>query len=143
MIYLSQLHGKDILNIELELEKISLNNDFDIIIKDNEKNVYVSSSDFLDDFGEMNKIKHKVKYSIFNKDSIMYSDDNIDIRRIQDKSTGLNFILLTSNLDCGYKLYMRASISPIKASVQISNKLLYTMAGLSILMSGIVISIIT
>ena len=119
----------DFINFDLELEKMALNNNFDIIIRDT--------------FGEMNEIRYKVSYNIFNKDNIMYSDETKTIRKIQDKKTGLSFIFLSSQLDCGHKLYIRIAISPIKDSIQISNKLLYIIAGLSILIGGIVISVIT
>ncbi len=134
----------DFINFDLELEKMALNNNFDIIIRDkNDNNIYVSNKDFLDTFGEMNEIRYKVSYNIFNKDNIMYSDEAKTIRKIQDKKTGLSFIFLSSQLDCGHKLYIRIAISPIKDSIQISNKLLYIIAGLSILIGGIVISVIT
>ena len=116
----------DFINFDLELEKMALNNNFDIIIRDkNDNNIYVSNKDFLDTFGEMNEIRYKVSYNIFNKDNIMYSDETKTIRKIQDKKTGLSFIFLSSQLDCGHKLYIRIAISPIKDSIQISNKLLY------------------
>ena len=84
----------DFINFDLELEKMALNNNFDIIIRDkNDNNIYVSNKDFLDTFGEMNEIRYKVSYNIFNKDNIMYSDETKTIRKIQDKKTGLKITI--------------------------------------------------
>ena len=85
-------------NYELELEKISVNNNFEILILNGEEEVYKTNKNYLQDFGTINEIKYEVKYSIFNKSDIVYSEDGINIRRIKDKKTGVNYILLKGKL---------------------------------------------
>ena len=69
----------------LELEKIAVNNSFEILILNGEETVYDTNKNFVSEFGTINDITYEVKYSIFNKSDIMYSDGNISIRKIVDK----------------------------------------------------------
>lgn len=92
--------GTSEVDIELELERMAVNNDFDIMIKDNQNNIYVSNKDFLESIGEIEEINRSIEYSVFNKENVMYATRNLNIRNIQDKNTGVSFILLVSKLDC-------------------------------------------
>lgn len=129
----------------LELEKIALNNNFDILILNEENEIYASNNNFLPNFNENNlvEIKHEVPYSIFNKSDIMYAKDGVTIRKIQDRRNGLSFILLDANLNNENSLYIRMPITPIKESVDLSNKFLALMAFVTIGLSGIAILVMT
>lgn len=120
--------------IELELEKISINNNFDILIKsDNNINIYSSNRDFI------SNLDTKIKIDTNN---IIYSNDKINIKRTSNFSNGLTYILLTSTLDNGYLLYIRMPVASIQESVKISNSFLYLIGGITIIVSGIVVLII-
>ncbi|HIT71125.1 MAG TPA: HAMP domain-containing protein [Candidatus Scatovivens faecipullorum] len=129
---------------ELELEKIAINNNFEILIIGTDNNlVYSTNKNFVEDFGEINEIKYEVKYSIFNKSEILYSKENITIRRIKDKKNGIPYILLDGKLDSGDKIYIRLPITPIQDSVNISNRFIYIIGIATIVLGAIAITFIT
>ena len=124
-------------NFKDELDRISIKNNFDIIIKDQSDNaVYLSNKDFLSnirviiDFWGINK---KQEYKILEE------NDKLEIRNIKDTETSANYILLSGKLDKGYGVYIRIPISSIQESVRISNRFLYLIAGIVIVVGGIAI----
>lgn len=127
----------------LELEKLSLTNNFDIIIKKGEEEIYATNKDFSGDFGEIPEVKYDVPYNVFRQDDIMYANEKVTIRKIQDKKNGINFILLTGTLDNGDEIWIRMPITLIKESVEISNKFLYLIALIAVVLGGIAITWIT
>lgn len=124
-------------SIEDELDKISISNNFDIIVKDtNNVAVYLSNKDFLSnirriiDFWGMDR-KHEYQ--------ILETTDELEIRRIKDTETRISYILLTGKLDNGYTTYIRLPISSIQESVRISNSFLYVIATIVIIVGGIAV----
>ena len=124
-------------NIEDELDQISIKNNFDIIIKQQQGNiVYMSNKDFLSnikivmEFWGMNK---KQDYQIIEE------TDDLQIRIIKDTETKVNYIMLSGRLDNGYETYIRIPLSSIQESVRISNRFLYTIATIIIIVGGIAI----
>lgn len=70
------------INIELELEKIAINNNFDILIKNNNNiSIYSTDKDFLSNINKINTITSFVPKT--NKE-IIYKNDKILIRRVED-----------------------------------------------------------
>lgn len=70
------------INIELELEKIAVNNNFDILIKnDNNISVYSTDKDFLSTLNRINTIT-----SFFPRENqdVLYKNNNILIRKVED-----------------------------------------------------------
>lgn len=131
------------IDLELELEKIAVNNDFDIIIKtDSGINIYTSNKDFSSTIGKINEIETTFS-NWFSPKTILYKDSSIIIRRTQDSKNGLNFILLSGNLDNNYVLYIRMPISSIRESVKISNRFFYLIGGIAIIIGSIAVSIIS
>lgn len=124
-------------DIEYELDQISIKNNFDIIIK-NQQGIamYLSNKDFLAnmkivmDFWGVNKGKEA---------QIIEETDDSQIRIIKDTETKINYIMLSGKLDNGYETYIRIPLSSIQESVRISNKFLYTIAGIIIIVGGIAI----
>ena len=124
-------------NLEDELDKISIKNNFDIIIKNREDvAVYLSNKDFLSDmqvvidfFGMYQRQQHQ----------ILEQTEDIEIRKIIDTETKINYILLSGKLDNGYGTYIRIPLSSIQESVRISNSFLYTIAFIIIIIGGIAI----
>lgn len=136
--YNSSIESAD---IEIELEKIAINNNFDILIKTDEGlSIYTSNRDFLSTIGEMNAMSSS---KIIDKNDLLYSNSKLTIRKINDKVNGLSFILLSSVLDNGYSLYIRIPVASIKDSVNISNQFLYLIGGLTILIAGVMASYIS
>ena len=108
-----------------ELEKMALNNNFDIlIIKNNGEVLFSSAENFLPNFTDLKEVKYDVAYNIFNKNDILYSTEEITISNVQDKKFGLDFIVLSGKISESTKAYIRISIAPITDSVQISNQFL-------------------
>ncbi len=131
------------INIELELEKAAVNNNFDIIIKsDSGINIYTSNKDFSSTIGKITEIETSAS-SWFSPKTVLYKDDNIIIRRTQDSKNGLNFILLSGNLQNGYIVYIRIPISSIRESVKISNNFSYLIGGIAIIIGGFVVLVIS
>ena len=126
-------------NIETELEKISVKNNFDILIKDNNGiNVYTTNKSFTSVIGTINDIIDK-----FNEGKEIESNDKFSIRKQRDFKNGISYIMLSGKLDNGYYLYIRIPVSSIQDSVKISNNFLLLMAGFTILIASIMVSIVS
>lgn len=137
------------INIEDELNKIAIKNDFDILIMNN-KNILVFSSDksFSSTVNKINEIILDTQNQAFfnNKllsNHIIYQDEKTIIRRIIDEKNSMNYIFLSALLDNGDILYIRIQVASIQESVQISNRLLIFIGGISILIAGILASFIS
>ena len=127
------------IDINSELEKIAVRNNFDILIKNDENiNVFTSNKDFLSTFGEMNAIRN-----IKNNGQLIEQNNNFVIKKLKDNKTGVSYILLYANLDNGYLLYIRIPVSSIEESVKISNNFLYLIAGFTILISAVIVSFVS
>lgn len=126
-------------NIETELEKMSMKNNFDILIKDNNGiNVYTTNKNFTSVIGTINDIIDK-----FNEGKELETNDKFSIRKQRDIKTGLSYIMLSGKLENGYFLYIRIPLTSIQDSVTISNNFLLLMAGFTILIASIMVSIVS
>ena len=136
--YNSEDQNKD---LESELDKIAINNNFEILIKD-EKNIsiYSSSKDFFPSISEILKplFKEESKNSYILKETKNYT-----ISRYTDKSTSISYIMLVANLDNSYSLYIKMPVTSIEESVKISNEFLSIIAFFVILIGGTVLSIVS
>lgn len=129
------------IDLETQLEKIAINNNFDILIRNNQNvNVYTSNRDFYSALGQMNEMTSR-----FNTDSgeILENSEDFNIKKIKDNKTGITYILLSAILDNGYLLYIRIPITSIQESVKISNNFLYLMAGFAILIAAVIVSYVS
>ena len=124
---------------EENLEKISINNNFDILIKTDENiTIYSTNKDYIGMLKEFGKL------TPFNNNNYYPEEgENYTIKSVQDTATGIKYILLIGNLDNGYALYIRVSIPSIRESVRISNKFLYTIAIFIIIIGGVIVSYIS
>lgn len=126
--------------IEAELEKIAINNNFDILIQsENDISIYSTNRDFLSNINEINAINSILQRS----KNIVYKNEKVIVRKFEDKTSGITFLMFTAKLDNGYKLYIRMPFASIHESVKISNKFLYLIGGFTILVGGIVVSFIS
>ena len=128
-------------DIESELEKLSVKNNFDILVKDNNGiNVYTTNKNFSSVIGSINDILDNFNT---NKGKKLESNDKFVIKKQQDLKNGLSYIMLSGKLDNGYYLYIRIPVTSIQDSVKISNNFLLLMAGFTILIASIMVSIVS
>ena len=122
-------------SIELELEKIAINNNFNILITNNNSvNIYNSSKDFKQYMLNLDRI---------DKSKVLYDEDNAIIIEAKDYSSGINFLVLIGKLDNGGMSYIRMPLSSIKDSVKISNNFLYSIGVITVIISGVAMLIIS
>ncbi len=128
-------------DLESQLEKIAINNNFDILIKNDQNvNVYTSNKDFFSAFGQMSEMTNKLNT---NLGEVIEENDEVTIKKILDHKNGITYILLSAMLDNGYLLYIRIPITSIQESVKISNNFLYLMAGFAILIAAVIVSYVS
>ena len=126
--------------IESELDKISVMQNFDITIKNNNhENVYSSEKNF---FSAMEENKEINKFQI-NSGETLEKNEKYTLKKLKDNRNGLTYILLSGKLNNGYYLYLRIPITAIQDSVKISNNFLYVIAGFTILIGGVLITVIS
>lgn len=125
-----------------ELEKISINNNFEILIKtgDGITTIYNTNKDYLGVIKDFNRL---VK-GIDDKDlEVLEENGKFDIKKVRDTGNNINYLMLSGTLDNGYMLFIRIPITSIQESVRISNKFLYSIAIFVILLGGIVVSYVS
>lgn len=140
-----------IIDLEEELNRIAIKNDFDILMV-NSENILIYSSDknlssTVSKINEMilnNRNQSMIiEGNISTKSHIIYQSDKVMIRRIIDEKNSMNYIFLSSTLDNGNVLYIRIQVASIQESVQISNRLLIFIGSISILIAGILASFLS
>ena len=139
-------------DMENELEKISVKNDFDILVMDHENIMLFSSNrNFAASINKINEMIFSAQDQNFvtnekrntNNNRIIFESDKATIRRIFDEKNGMNYIFLSATLDNGNLLYIRIQVASIQESVEISNRLLILIGGVSILIASILASFIS
>lgn len=129
------------IDLESQLETMAINNDFDILIKNDQNvNIYTSNKDFFSTLGEMNEMTSRFNA---NSGEIIENEEKFNIKKIKDNKNGITYILLSATLDNGYLLYVRMPITSIQESVKISNNFLYLMAGFTILIAAVIVSYVS
>lgn len=139
------------MNIEEELNHIALKNDFDILIQGKESIlIFSSDKNLTSSINKMNEIilnstaqSFIVNGKVTSNQRIIYQSDKVTIRRMIDERNSMNYILLSATLDNGNILYIRIQVASIEESVQISNRLLILIGGISILIAGVLASFIS
>jgi len=122
-------------NAELEIEKIAINNNFNIIITDNRNiTLFNSNKDFNQYMQKLDRI---------DRSKVLYDEEDAVIIEAKDYKSGINFLMLIGKLDNGDIAYIRMPLSSIKDSVKISNNFLYSIAVITVIISGIAILIIS
>ncbi len=120
---------------ELELEKLAINNNLNILITSNSNFViYNSNKEFKEYLQGQEKIENG---------KVLYKTDNAYIVEAKDTKSEINFLMLVGVLDNNNIVYIRMPISSIKDSVKISNNFLYSLGIITVIISGIAILIIS
>ena len=126
--------------ISNELEKIAAKNGFDILIRNgNNQSIYTSNKDFYYSIGQMFVLSSKN----FRGETLLETDGNYKISESKDTGTNIKYIILTANLDNGYKIFVRMPITSIEESVKISNKFLYIIAIFVVIFGGIIVAVVS
>lgn len=136
-------HYTSLSNIDLEtqLEKMAINNNFDILIKNDQNvNVYTSNKDFFSTLGQMKEMTSRFNS---NLGETIEKGEDFTIKKIKDTKNDITYILLSATLDNDYLLYIRIPITSIQESVKISNNFLYLMAGFAILIAAVIVSYVS
>ena len=128
------------INLEDELKNTAIKNNIDILIKEESDSTVISTNREFFSIGSNLNIGAIMSKNIGN---IVYSKDNIVIKKMKDEKNGLHYIVLFGILDNGFKLFIRIPISAIQESVRISNNLLIFIGGIVILISGILASLVS
>lgn len=127
------------IEIEEELKRIAYNNNFDIFIETNTNTIIFSTDKDL--FSAMDMLSQANNFE--NSSKPVYSNDKIEIRKVNDSRNNISYILLSGNLDNGYYLYISIPAVPIEESVQISNQALIIIGAIIIIISAIIASYIS
>ena len=138
-----KIEEKDSEKYKSDLEKLCINNNFELVILDGENVVYASKDNFVPEFGTINKINYEIAYSIFNKTDLMYSKDDIGIRKMTNKENGIHYIILDSKLENGNLFYVCTPLAPMQESAALSNRFIYVLGFAAIILGGIAIMFIT
>ena len=126
-------------SIEDELKRIAFNNNFDIFIE-TDQNIIIFSTD-RDFFSTINMVVTNQNFE--NNQNLIYSDEKVEIRRIDDSENNISYILLAGMLDNGYNLYIRIPAVPIEQSVQISNQALILIGFIIVIISAFIASYVS
>lgn len=124
-----------------KLDTIAINNNFDILIRDDKNvSIYSSNKDYFSTIGE-------IVMSIFKEEreqtDILKKTEKYTISRFRDSKKNINYIMLIAQLDNSYNLYIRMPVASIEESVKISNEFLYIIAVFIIIIGGMVVSIVS
>ena len=129
------------LDLEDEMEKIAVKNNFDILIKNDQNvNVYTSNKDFFSTFSQMSEMTNEFDS---NFGEVIERNEDFVIKKMKDSKNGITYIVLASMLDNDYFLYVRIPITSIQESVKISNNFLYLMAGFAILIAAVIVTYVS
>ena len=136
--YLSSSQLSDT-KIELELEKIAINNNFSIVITDeNNMSIYSSNKDYKEYMIGGERGNEKI-----DKGKIAYHKDNTYILEMKDMKNGITFLMLISKMDNGEGIYIRMPVSSITENAKISNQFLYRIGAITLIISGVLAYILS
>lgn len=125
-----------------KLSKMAFENNYEIIIKNEDEIVFSNSVDFSKDF-DLNIVKSKIEYSIFNLEDVIYSNGKINVSLEKDNKYDIDFMLLFGKLDSGEEIYLRTSMNSIYNMIKASNRFLGVSSILVIIFGGIIIFFVT
>ena len=124
-----------------ELDKLSIKNNFDILIKDTQNiSIYSSNKDF---YSSINDILITFLLENRGDTEILKNTDSYKISKYKDKKTSITYIVFMGILDNSYSLYIKMPVTSIEESVKISNEFLSIIAIFVILIGGIVLSVVS
>ena len=128
--------------VQRQLRKDSESYGFEILIQTSENFLVFSSNDeFTNTINKNEDLPSNFNLKNKERKIIIYTEENMVIERLA--IGGLNSILLSGELDNGYKIYIQLPVEAIEESVRISNNLLIMMGIIAIIIAGIAASIVS
>ncbi|MBR3324814.1 MAG: GHKL domain-containing protein [Clostridia bacterium] len=120
-------------DIKTDLKQIETKNYMELLIENEFSEVIYETNKSV-----INSVE-KLKTGMKNK-TILKTND-IEVKDIDNGDN--SFLMLHSDLDNGYKLYIRIPITPIKETVKVSNSVLIYIGMMMVLISGLLSSIVS
>lgn len=125
----------------VQIRNDALANNFDILIENGDYMLIFSTNENFSNIINQNSETKNFLKPFGKRDRILYSKDNMEIKKVS--TTSLNCILLSGELDNGYKVYIQIPISAIEESVRISNNLLIIIGIFAIVIAAIAASYVS
>ena len=139
---INNLYIKDDPAVLRKIKNDAISNNFDIMIEnENEILLFSTNENFTNAINQNNDIASHFNIQDDEQQTPIFSQNNYIIRKVV--TNGLNCILLTGQLDNGYRIYIQIPISAIEESVKISNNLLLIIGLISIVIAGVAASYVS
>ena len=139
---INNLYNKDDPAVLRKIKNDAISNNFDIMIEnENEILLFSTNENFTNAINQNNDIASHFNIQDDEQQTPIFSQNNYIIRKVV--TNGLNCILLTGQLDNGYRIYIQIPISAIEESVKISNNLLLIIGLISIVIAGVAASYVS
>lgn len=128
--------------LEENLRITSIKNNLDIMVKNDNEIILLTTDSYKTDYIREDEYFEKI---IKNGEKIrlLYEDDGICVELVKENNTNVNFIIVSAQLDNGYKLYMKTPTADLQESAKISNNVLVAIGSAIIIISGILASVIS
>ena len=137
---INDMYNNNESSILLKIRNDALANNFDIMVENEDYMLVFSTNENFSNMISQNLENNRLK--LFGKrERVLYSNNNMEIKKVATSS--LNSILLSGELDNGYKIYIQIPISAIEESVRISNNLLLIIGVIAIVIAGIAVSYVS
>ena len=137
---INDMYNNNESSILLKIRNDALANNFDIMVENEDYMLVFSTNENFSNMISQNLENNRLK--LFGKrERVLYSNNNMEIKKVTTSS--LNSILLSGELDNGYKIYIQIPISAIEESVRISNNLLLIIGVIAIVIAGIAVSYVS
>lgn len=120
----------------------SSKNNLDILIYNKTNNIMITNDKTRID--SMQRLKNIIEINENSKfGETLYNAQNVVIKTAKDNLNNRNYIVLMAKLGDSTELYIRTPISAIKESLRISNKVLIMVGAISVIVSGVIASIVS
>ena len=112
---INDMYNNNESSILLKIRNDALANNFDIMVENEDYMLVFSTNENFSNMISQNLENNRLK--LFGKrERVLYSNNNMEIKKVTTSS--LNSILLSGELDNGYKIYIQIPISAIEESVR-------------------------
>lgn len=129
-------------NFENKLEKIEINQNIDIVIKDNDKEtIYTTSRDFSNTMFKIPEYNKMVNDDFF--ENRLSGDTTYFIDRIHDNRINSDFVTLYGKLGNNNSIFIRTPVQSIREGVSVTNRFLVIVGIIALIFASILAYIIS